>query len=140
MSKATQLSNTRTRTQAECLPLEPHAYSSTPSFSAIRVLSITLSEAGFLRTLGNVEPKFHYIQLPQNHTVIHNLSGRNPQGFFGTISFLLILTPVPSQPPQHRFCSSCHSALPAPALLQCELPQLQQGWHQARGNKPIRAH
>lgn len=111
-----------------CAPLQPG------------MLSITLSEAGFLRTLGNTQPKFHYIQPPQNHTVIHSLSGRNPQGFFGTISFLLILIPIPFQPPQHRSSSFCHSVLTPQILQLCKLPQLEQCWHGAQGNKPIRAY
>lgn len=46
---------------------------------------------------------------------------------FGTISFLLILTAAPFQPPQHRSCSSCHSALTPQTPELWELPQLSAG-------------
>lgn len=137
-SKATHLANTMTSTQAECLPLNPILVVPPCASLQLGVLNITLSEAGCLRTLGSLEPKSHCIQLPQTHTAIHSLPGRNLQGFFGTISFLPILTLVPFPATSAWFFQLL--SLIAQTLRLRELPQLQQCWHQAQGHKPIRVY
>lgn len=73
-------------------------------------ISLSLPEAGLLRTLGNVESKFHHSTcLALHRLVILNLCSKKSLRTSSKISFLLllILTPVPFQPPQLPSSSFC---------------------------------